>query len=375
MNRPIKVLWLIKGLGPGGAERLLVSSARARDAGAFDIEVAYLLRRKSDLAGDLENLGLPVHCLDAGSRESDFRWALRLRRLLAERRYDIVHVHSPYVAGAARLIVRSLPRATRPKLVYTEHLPWFGYRPATRAMNAVTYLLDDVQLAVSRAVVDSVPRAFRRRLRVVHQGIETEKVRQALTERSKARRELGVVKKDVLVGTVANYREQKDYPNLFAAASRVIEMDPVARFVAVGQGPLQHEIERRHAAAGFGDRFLLLGRREDVPRVLAACDVFVLASKNEGLPISLLEALALGLPVVATGVGGTPEAVTHGMQGLLVSPSRPGLLAAALARLIADPDLRKRMSAAAAERSSKFDISKTVEETEAIYRGVFADRR
>ena len=373
MTDPIRVLWLIKGLGPGGAERLLVSSARVRNATDFDIEVGYVLPEKSELASDLENLGIPVHCF-RGGRDFDPRWAVRLRRLLQERRYDVVHVHAPYVAALARIVVRSLPKGRRPRLVYTEHLPWFGYRPATRFMNALTYRLDDVQLAVSKAVVDSVPRRLARRLRVMHQGIDVEAERSALAGRDEARAEMAVKPDTLLIGTVANYREQKDYPNLFAAARRVVAEIPFARFIAIGQGPQEAEINALYAAEVFGDRFRLLGRRDDVAHVLAACDVFVLASKNEGLPIALVEALALGLPVVATAVGGTPEVVSDGLEGLLVPPSSPDQLASAIERLATDPDLRARMSSAAAERSKHFDIARAVGETESMYRGIVAGR-
>jgi glycosyltransferase involved in cell wall biosynthesis len=119
----------------------------------------------------------------------------------------------------------------------------------------------------------------------------------------------------------------------------------------------------------------LLGRRDDVSHVLAACDLFVLASKNEGLPIALVEALALGLPVVATAVGGTPEVVTDGLEGLLVPPSNPDQLASAIERLLADPELRARMSAAATERARHFDISRSVAEMESIYRTLTPDLR
>jgi glycosyltransferase involved in cell wall biosynthesis len=242
-------------------------------------------------------------------------------------------------------------------------------------LNAVTYPLDDVQLAVSKAVVDSVPRRFGRRLRVMHQGIDVQAERAALAERDAARAELGLQTQDVVVGTVANYREQKDYPNLFAAARRVLAERKNVRFVAIGQGPQEAEIAALLADEEFGDRLQLLGRRDDVSHVLAACDLFVLASKNEGLPIALVEALALGLPVVATAVGGTPEVVTDGLEGLLVPPSNPEQLASAIGRLVADPELRVRMSAAATERSGHFDISRAVGETEAVYRALTSDSR
>jgi glycosyltransferase involved in cell wall biosynthesis len=116
------------------------------------------------------------------------------------------------------------------------------------------------------------------------------------------------------------------------------------------------------------DRFHLLGYREDSARILAGCDLFVLASLYEGLPLAMMEALALGLPVVATAVGGIPEGVSDGVEGLLVPPGRPDLLAEALAALVRDQPLRERMSQAAWQRADYFDIGRAVRGTEAIYR-------
>ena len=121
--------------------------------------------------------------------------------------------------------------------------------------------------------------------------------------RAGMRAELGLEPNEIVIGTVANYRAQKDYPTLLAAAADVIGRGLAVRFVAVGQGPLHDEIHARHEELGLGYRFLLLGQRPDAVRVLAACDVFCLASKWEGLPVALMEALVLGLPVVATRGG------------------------------------------------------------------------
>jgi glycosyltransferase involved in cell wall biosynthesis len=144
------------------------------------------------------------------------------------------------------------------------------------------------------------------------------------------------------------------------------------RIVAVGQGQLEAESRALHAQLGLGDRVLLLGRRDDAVRVLAACDLFTLASDNEGLPVAVMEALALGLPVVATAVGGVPEAVTDGVEGVLVPPKQPEALADALAALAADPERRAAMGLAASARSETFDIRVAARRLEDIYRQVLA---
>ena len=170
-----------------------------------------------------------------------------------------------------------------------------------------------------------------------------------------------------MVGTVANLRPVKGYPDLLAAAARVIEVLPDTRFVAVGQGPQEAEIRALHARLGLGERVKLLGYRRDAVRVIGACDVFCLASRHEGLPVALMEALALGLPVVATGVGGVTEVVDDGVEGLLVAPGRPDLLAAALLEVLGDADRRHHLAEAAARRGAALSIERAVRRTEAVY--------
>ncbi len=113
MSEPRRVLWLIKGLGPGGAERLLVAAAAAHDPERFRIEVAYLLPWKHHLVAELEALGVECTCLGVGD-ERDLRWVVRLRRRLRDAPVDVVHAHSPYAAGFGRLAVRSLPARAGP---------------------------------------------------------------------------------------------------------------------------------------------------------------------------------------------------------------------------------------------------------------------
>lgn len=365
-----RVLWLIKGLGPGGAERLLVSAAGAHDRTRFEFECAYVLPWKGHLVPELEALGVRVHCLD-GPDPRDPRWIVRLRRLLAEGRYDIVHAHLPLVAGVARLVVRSLPRRGRPKVVVTEHNAWSTYPWPTRLLNGITAGLDDATIAVSEETRESMrPASVRARAQVVVHGVALAQAREERRHRDDVRAELGIGPGEVVVATVANYRAQKAYGNLLAAARAVVDRGLPVRFVAVGQGPLESEIRAEHERLGLGDRFALLGFREDAVRVLAGADVFTLASTYEGFPVALMEAMAVGLPVVATEVGGVPQAVRHGVEGLLVPPGRPELLAGALGQVVADGGLRSRLAAAAARRGEEFDMARSAQRIEEVYLSV-----
>ena len=371
---PFRVLALIKGLGPGGAETLLVTFAALRDRAMFDHEVAYLLPWKDHLVDPLEREGVRTHCMDV-RREVDLRWALRLRRLLSTQRYHVLHLHSPYAAAVARVVVRTLPRGKRPVVVSTEHNLWGSFRPLSRAVNAITLPLGDAWLAVSSPVRDSMPRFIRGRVEVLVNGVRTEQFKASAADRAAVREELSIGDRDVAVFTVANLRRQKAYPDLMRAAKAALERQPNLRFFAIGQGPLREELERLHAQLGLGERFRFLGYRDDVARLLAGADFVVMASAFEGFPLAVMEALAAGLPVVATRVGGVPDAVTDGVEGILVEPGDVPALVDAIVALADDPDRRKHMSLAAAARGEAFDVRTTIRRTEHIYRSLLEQRR
>lgn len=371
MSRPVRVLWLSKGLGPGGAERLLVSLARTIDPVKVELHAAYLLPGKAHLASELEAAGVETTCLD-GESAFDVRWLSRLRRLVKVYRPDVVHSHSPQPAALARPLVRA-QGTHRPALAYTEHNSWDGYRMPTRMANAATWALDDYHLAVSRTAFDSIPPFLNNRTEVLVHGVDLAAVRAHTADRDRVRRELGLSDGEILVVTVANLRQHKDYPTLLEAARIVTDSGVPVRFVAVGQGPLEPAIRAHSERLRLGDAFRLLGYRTDVLDLMAAADIFCLSSIAEGYPVSLMEALALGKPVVATSVGGVQEAVRNGVEGLLVPPRAPDRLAAALVAL-QDRGMRTSMGDAARDRSAEYDIHRAAERHERLYMNLAADR-
>ncbi len=369
VSDPIRVRWLIKGFGPGGAEHLLLAAAATRDRSAFDYSAGYLLPWKHALVERLEALDVPVRCLEV-TNERDLRWAGRLRRWLRDEPVDIVHVHSPYVAAIARVVVRSLPRRLRPKVVSTEHNAWTTFKGPTRYLNAWTAGLDDAVIAVSDETRDSMRGRTRARCEVLVHGIDTAAVGLLRTERAAVRKEFGIAPDAFVVGTVANYHPKKDWPNLLAAMRRVADAHPGARGLLVGQGPLQHDVEACARALDLGDTVLLPGFRADATRLMSAVDVFVLASRWEGLPVAMMEALALGRPIVATSVGGIPAAVVDGVDALLVRPGDPAALADAVLRVATDAGLAANLADRSLGRARDFDAARAQRQIESIYRAV-----
>jgi len=370
-GRRIRVLVAIKCLGFGGAERLVVDMVANGDTSAFDYEVAYLLEREDALVPALTARGTPVHSLGARGN-ADLRWMARLRSLLLTGRFDVVHFHLPYTAALGRLVVASLPRAVRPPVVYTEHSLWNRMAVLIKVVNRAGIGLDRSLVVVSQAAHDALPDALKDRARVIVLGVDLSLSDELAARRdeirAEVRGELGVPEGDTLVLTVANLRPEKGYDVLLEAARLVDGHHLPIRFAAVGRGPLERALRERHRALGLDQRFTFLGQRDDVLRLLVGSDVFLLASRQEGLPVVLMEATSVGMPIVATAVGGVPQVLTDGTDGLVVPPGDPVALAAATERLAADPGLRERLGRAARERSAMFDVAAACRQIEEIYR-------
>ena len=365
-----RVLLLIKGLGRGGAEQLLVSAARHLDRSKFDYEVAFLLPERSALVGELEEAGLPVRCLD-GARGGG--WLRRLRRLAAERQIELVHAHSPYPAVGARVALLR----HRTALVYTEHNVWESYRRATYWGNVLTFPRNDHVFAVSDRVRKSIryPPALRLlampSVETLYHGHDSTILGRPAPSHA-LRTELGLPAGVPVVGTTAGLRRHKGHIDLLRAAALVKQAVPAVRFVLIGAGPMEAEIRSRASELGLDQTVLLAGHRHDAARLAGAFDVFALASLYEGLSIALLEALALGTPAVVTDVGGLPEVVEHGRQGMVVSPGDPRALADAIVVLLEDADLRERLGREGKRRAAEFDIRTAVRRTEEVYEELLA---
>lgn len=368
--RRTRVLVLIKCLGYGGAERLVVHMLRHRGQDRFDYEVAYVLAGENTLVPDLEAAGVRVHSLGARSNK-DLAWTFRLRSLLKRGDFDIVHTHLPYAATLGRIVLTTLPRRSRPAIIYTEHNMWDRMAVALKALNRVTIGFDDRVLVVSEAARQSMPPAIRRRAQVVIHGIELDEVRATLTERAQlrtsVREELGLREGELLALTVANLRREKAYDVLLRAARVVADLDLPIRFVAAGRGPFRDELIALHAELGLDETFQFLGQRRDVIRLLAGADMFVLPSRQEGLPVVIMEAACAGVPLLVTTVGELPTLLTNGVDAILVPPEDPEDLADAVVRLAGDEDMRERLGAAWLKRSDLFDVARCVCEVEHVY--------
>jgi glycosyltransferase involved in cell wall biosynthesis len=355
-GRRKSVVHVTLGLGVGGQEKLLVEFARHADRARFDLRVVSLGGRGT-LAPELEACGVPVEALAEpdGLRPGI---VLRLAGLFRRWRADVVHTHDNrplvYGAPAARL-------ARVPQVIHTKHygrIAHIGRRQAL--LEAAAARLSDRFICVSR---DSATAA-------IAQGVPARKVGAIWNGIDLARfAYVGPCPGGPAV-LVARLSPEKDIATLLRAAALVARAEPGFRLEIAGNGPCLLELQQLAGELGLGERVRFLGEVRDVPGLLARASLFVLSSLTEGISLTLLEAMARGLPVVATRVGGNPEVVADGETGLLVPPGKLEILAEAVLQLWRDPGRGRKLGLAGRRRvEANFAVRGMVSRYEALYEG------
>jgi glycosyltransferase involved in cell wall biosynthesis len=322
-------------------------------------------------AADLNVVSVP-QLVSQISPADDRRALRRLTELMARGGYDVVHTHSAKAGALGRLAAE---RAGTPRVVHTFHgFPFHEFQSRARRAAYVgieRYLArrTDVFLAVGGAVAAEAVRrgiAVPERLRVINPAIEQTAVPASSATRAAARQKLGVPVGCKVIGTVGRVDYQKA-PEDFVDAIAGLDRDDVYA-VWIGDGPMRKSMEARAARRGLRGRFLCAGHRDDVPELLPGLDVFAMASRYEGLPCAVAEAMMAGLPVVATAVNAVPDVILPGDTGLLVSPERPRQLAAAINYLLNEPAEAARMALAGRQLiADKFTPSSLAAVLEAAY--------
>ncbi len=330
-NQPCKkihVMQFIAALQFGGAERLAVTISASLPRERFRSSVCALLGKEGPLVEDLRRHAIPHHYLDAGSG-SKAMLAWNLFRLLRRERVDILQIH-----GAYTLLNCFLPaKLAGVKIVYTEHARQTisilrSARLAARYFSRGTALVVCVSENL-RSFFQEVLKVPAARLQVIHNGIDTRRFRNNTPPFS------GNGSHRV-IGCIARLTQAKDHANLLKAFAIVAGRHKGVKLVLVGEGELREEIQRQIFELGLVGSVEMLGNRNDIPQLLSEMDIFVLPSRREGFPVSILEAMAAGRPVVATAVGGVAEVISSGVNGIMVPPEAPEALAASLLELLDD---------------------------------------
>jgi glycosyltransferase involved in cell wall biosynthesis len=362
----IAVLYLITELNVGGAERVVQRLATQLSKRRYNVLVA-CLHEPGAVADEMLAADVPV--VNLGMRgKSDVRVVYQLFRLLRDEGIQILHAHMFHSNLLAALVGKL---ANVPVIIATRHCEDIG-GSRREQINRWTRGLCDAVVAVSQEVCEAEIRHSRTdpsKVIVIPNGVQIE----AFTGVSQAKvealgQELGIHPGAPVIGTVARFDEQKGHIYLLDATVKILQQLPNTKVLLVGGGPLRPQMEDKAEALGLSDSIIFAGIRYDIPEILALLDLFVLSSLWEGLPIAILEAMAAGRPIVATRVGGVPEAVVDGVTGLLVPPRDPVALADAVTRLLRRPGLCRQMGQAGQERASQYySVESMVEQTQTLY--------
>lgn len=360
----IHTILLAAGLDPGGFEsRLYVGTP-----GPAEGDLSPLARARGVEPVSVPGLGRSIH------PGRDLAALARLAREFRDLRPHIVHTHAAK-AGALGRVAARLARVPITLHTFHGHVLRGYFDPVTtaafRGIERVLGRRTTRIIALSpgqREELLAMGIGRPDRVCVVPLGLELDRFLEAQAHRGALRRHLGLPPEAKLVGIVARLVPIKDHASFIAAAARVARADPSVHFVLAGDGPIRAGLEVAAAEAGLGSRVHFLGWWEDLPALYADLDVVALASRNEGTPVSLLEAMAAGVPVVATAVGGVPDVVCHGETGLLVPPGDPAALAAALASLLGDPERRCTLGLAGRRAAfPAYDAKGLIARIEALY--------
>jgi len=314
------------------------------------VNLSAVLLNEGPLAAELRRLGVHVAVVDE-TQTSSLGIVIALVRFLKQQRIELVHTHryKDTVLGVIAARIAGVPHAVRTMHGLREpmtgwaHLKFGVYEALEKAaLHCCADRIITVSKHMTGILRDSgYPAA---RMSHIHNGIDVGSVR-ATRRREDVRHELGVDPDTYLIGTVGRLSPVKGHASFLRAARLVLHKQSRARFLIVGDGPLSAELHAMAVDLRIDGACHFAGHRTDVRDLLAAMDVFVLPSLSEGIPMALLEAMALGIPVVANAVGGVPEVVSNRVNGLLVHSGDERALANACAALTRDPALAERLSA------------------------------
>jgi len=356
------VLHLIETGGPGGAERMMVHLAAGLGP-EYRSEAALI--RDSWLGTALRERGVPVTMLRDGHHGS-LGTLQDLLRIIRETRVAILHSHE-FFMNTLGLVASGM---TGVPLVATVHgrnyyADRFRRRAAYRLVARLARMVavsEDVRLFLADRIGIS-----HSRITVIPNGVPLNHA--PCDKRTSALREsLDLHQRNHVVGVVGSLYPVKGHRYLIEGSPQVIDRFPHVVFLIVGRGGLREELEAHTRQLGVASHFRFLGHRDDVSDILAICDIFVLPSLSEGMPLALLEAMAAGIPIVATKVGGVPEVIKDGETGILVPPGDGHILAMSIVRLLEDRPFAGKMGTTARESvAHRFSLTRMVQTYQQIY--------
>lgn len=346
----------------GGAETVVIELSKELARKGYDNTIGILnniYKPNMDLAAAAKHFDIPVEVFPCRGK-IDLRAVWAIRRFVKERDIRIIHAHGYKPRFYA--LLSCFPNHAVP--VTTCHL-WNDYN----LRQSLYVRLDKLWLrgfkrvvAVSPAIQGEITTAKPgvNRVSVIENGIDTQQYN-GHHSKTRLRKKYGLPQRRQIIGSVGRLVHQKGYDMFLKAAQALVRTHPGLLFVIVGDGVLRTELERLASQLHLGEHVCFLGEKKEIAELLATFDIFVLSSRDEGIPMVLLEAMSAGKPVVATHVGGVPKVVEHGKSGLLVQP-RPELLERAIAELLSDKQRARRLGRTARERVAEQFSSQSMAE-------------
>lgn len=366
-DRKIRILHTLPNFGPGGAERLVVDLLEATDKVCFEVAALSLYPEMGTiLEKEIKRKGLCVYFLDKHFG-MDLSMFPKIYRFLRSFRPDIVHTHR-YVL---RYTLLPALFCRIPVQVHTVHN--LASREVDRPGKIIHWvafrLASVVPVSISGEIANTVRSVYGQNIKtpVIYNGIPVQKFSSVPPPMDK---------ENLVILHIGRFAPQKNHRLLIEAFALTLREYPHMQLWLAGDGSLRPAIEQTVKEKGLESQVVFLGIRDNVPELLRQCDMLVLSSDWEGMPITVLEAMAAARPVVATAVGGVPELVDDGVNGLLVPPGDAEVLAQGIVKLARDPALRYKMGMAGRRKAlDRFDIAHTAREYEMLYLRLLEHKR
>jgi glycosyltransferase involved in cell wall biosynthesis len=386
-GRPVRVVRVIARLNIGGPAQHAILLAAGLDRARFvtTLVTGVVGRGEGDFSGMAHARGVdPVVIPELGRAihpARDLTALIKLIRLFRTLRPDIVHTHTAKAGTLGRLAARL---ARVPVKIHTFHghvLEGYFSRPVTRVFLEIERQLartTDRLVTVSprlKAQLLAMGIGRPEQVEVVPLGLDLERFRRARLASPTLRPSLGLTGGTPLLGIVGRLVPIKDHATLFQALERLHDEGPAVHLVVIGDGEERARLEALAGRLGLGARIHFLGWRVDLETILKELDVVTCASRNEGTPVALIEAMAAGIPVLSTDVGGVADLVTHEETGWLVPSGDPDAMASAIRRLLSDRLLGARLAAAGQVAAlDRHDVTRLVSRVEALYSAVMDEK-
>ena len=374
-----KVLHIITRLIIGGAQENTMLTAELLDKKKFDVEVLSGSQTGSEgsLIEEIKKRGIKLKIENYLVREinpiKDFIALIKLYKIIKKGNYKVVHTHSSKAGIAGRFAAWF---AGVPVIIHTVH--GWGHTPYQHPVIRNFYiLLEKITQKMSNRLIAVSPKdidkglkqgiATKKKYIVIRSGIETDRFGKCKISKNEMKKKLNIPENSIVIGTVTRLSPQKAPLDFIKACSIIAKKNNNAFFVIVGDGNLRFDAEQMVKDLKIENRFIFTGLRRDVPELMTAFDIFVLSSLWEGLPRVLPQAMATGLPIVATSIDGSAEAVEDGLNGFLVPPKMPEEIAKKVIYLIDNPAIANKMGNNGKKLVDIFSAKKMVDDIEKLY--------